>query len=71
MLLQSLRVLCKSPGGWENIWKYLAALARASGVSERFGYGLRTHLHFADDTEFVSPLPCSLALCIGHLSVPW
>jgi len=48
MLLHSLRAFCKAPWGAESIWKYLKALARATGVSERFGYGFRTELHFAD-----------------------
>jgi hypothetical protein len=48
MLLHSLRAYCKAPGGAGSIWKYLEALARATGVSERFSYGFRTELHFAD-----------------------
>jgi hypothetical protein len=48
MLLQSLRVLCKAPGGARSIWKYLKALTRATGVSGRFALGFRTELHFAD-----------------------
>jgi hypothetical protein len=48
MLLHSLRAFCKAPGGAGSIWKYLEALARATGVSERFAYGFRTELHFAD-----------------------
>jgi len=48
MLLQSLRALCKAPGGAGSIWKYLEALVRATGVSGRFGCGFRTDLHFAD-----------------------
>jgi len=48
MLLQSLRALCKAPGGAGSIWKYFEALARATGVSGRFAYGFRTELHFAD-----------------------
>jgi len=48
MLLHSLRALCKAPGGAGSIWKYLEALARATGVSERFAYSFRTELHFAD-----------------------
>ena len=52
MLLQSLRALCKAPGGAGSIWKYLEALARATGVSGRFAYGFRTELHFADVLGF-------------------
>jgi len=48
MLLQSLRALCKAPGGAGSIWKYVEALVRASGVSGRFVYGFQTDLHFAD-----------------------
>jgi len=48
MLLQSLRVLCKAPGGAGSIWKYIEALVRAIGVSGRFTFGFRTNLHFAD-----------------------
>jgi len=46
-LAQSESILKGSSGGW-NIWKYLEALARATGVSERFAYGFRTKLHSAD-----------------------
>jgi len=48
MLLHSLRAFCKAPGAAGSIWKYLEALARATGVSERFPYGFRTELHFAN-----------------------
>ena len=48
MLLQSLTALCKGPGGAGSIWKYIEALARATGVSGRFAYGFQTKLHFAD-----------------------
>ena len=48
MLLHSLRAFCKAPGGAGSIWKYLEALAKATGVSQRFAYGFRTELHFAD-----------------------
>jgi len=51
MLLHSLRAFCKAPGGAGSIWKYLEALARATGVSERFAYGFWTELHFADVKE--------------------
>jgi len=48
MLLQSLRALCKAPGGAGSIWQYLEPLARATGVPGRFGYGFQTELHFAN-----------------------
>jgi hypothetical protein len=48
MLLQSLRALCKAPGGPGNIWKCLEALVRATGVSGRFACGFQTDSHFAD-----------------------
>jgi hypothetical protein len=37
-LAQSESIVQSSRGGW-SIWKYLEALARAAGVSERFAYG--------------------------------
>jgi len=49
MLLKSLRVHCKAPGGPGSIWKYLETLVRATGVSGRFGCGFQTDLHFADE----------------------
>ena len=49
MLLQSLRALCKAPGGAGSIWKHLEALVRATGVSGRFAHGFRTELHSADE----------------------
>jgi len=49
MFLQSLRGLYKAPGGAGSIWKYLEAVVRATGVSGRFAYDIRTKLHFADD----------------------
>ena len=52
MLLHSLRAFCKAPGGARSIWKYLEALGRASGVSERFAHGFRTEIHFADAVEW-------------------
>ena len=48
--MQSLRALWKAPGGAGTIGKYLEALVRATGVSERCVYGFRTDLHFADVT---------------------
>jgi hypothetical protein len=51
MLLQSLSVLCKAPGGDGSIWKYLEALVWATGVSGRFVFGFQTELHFADVTQ--------------------
>ena len=48
MLLQSLKALCKAPGGAGSIWEYLEVVVRASRVSGRVAYGFRTELHFAD-----------------------
>jgi len=48
MLLQSLRALCKAPGGPGSISKYLEVLVRATGVSERLACGFRMELDFAD-----------------------
>jgi len=48
MLLHSLRLFCKAQGGAGSIWKYLEALARATGVSDRFAHGFRTELSLAD-----------------------
>jgi len=48
MHLQSLRALCKAPGGPWCIWKHLEALVRATGVSGRLACGFRTDFHFAD-----------------------
>jgi len=57
MLLQSLRALCKAPGGPGSIWKYLEALVMATGVSGRFACGFRTDLHFADEgTKYVKEI---------------
>jgi len=53
MLLHSLRELCKAPGGAGSIWKYLEALARATGLSGRFAYGFRIELRFADAFEHI------------------
>jgi len=56
ILLQSLSALCKAPGGPGSIWKYLAALVRATGVSGRFGCGFLTNLHFADGLRWITGL---------------
>jgi len=48
MLLHSLRVHCKAPGGIGSIRKCLETLARATGVSGRFAYSFQTEVHFAD-----------------------
>jgi len=48
LLLQSLRALCKAPGGPGRIWKYLEARVKATRVSGRFACGFRTDFHFAD-----------------------
>jgi hypothetical protein len=55
MLLHSLRACCKAPGGAGSIWQYLEALARAAGVIERYEYGFRTELHFADEMTPSAP----------------
>jgi len=61
MHLQSPRALCNAPGGAGSIWKYLEALARATGVPGRFAYGFRTELHFADvESQLLSRLPPEL-----------
>jgi len=57
MLLQSLRALCLAPGGPGGIWKYLEALLRTTGVSQRFVYGFQTDLHFADVVTWVREYP--------------
>jgi len=49
MLLKSLRVHCKAPGGPGSIWKYFEALVRATGVSGRCACGFWTDLDFADE----------------------
>ena len=59
MLLQSLRALCKAPGGPGSIWQYLEALVKATGVSGRFVCGFRTDLHFVD-------VPNQSILTYGH-----
>jgi len=48
MLFHSLRALGKAPWGAASIWKYLEALARATGVPGRCAYGFRSELHFPD-----------------------
>jgi len=35
--------------GAGNIWKYIEAVERVTGVSGRFAYSFRTELHFADE----------------------
>jgi hypothetical protein len=56
MLLHRLRALSKAPGKAWSIWKYLEALVRATGKSERYAYGFRTNLHFVDIVVMVSTL---------------
>jgi hypothetical protein len=51
MLLQSLRALCKAPGGAASIWKYLEALVSATRVSGRLQYSFQTDFHFADEAN--------------------
>jgi hypothetical protein len=55
MLLQTRKLLCQAPEGARSILKYLEALARATGVSGRFAYGLLTELHFVDGLIFRFP----------------
>ena len=64
MLLQSLRALCKAPGGAGSIWEYLDAVVRATRVSGRFAYSFRTGLHFADHAA--SPPPCHWVPSCGN-----
>jgi len=60
MLLQSLRALCLASGRSGSVWKYLEALVRLPGVSERIVCCVRTKLHFADHCS-------SGATTIGHI----
>jgi hypothetical protein len=60
LLWQSLRALCKAPGGAGSIWEYLEVVVRATRVSERFAYGFWTELYFADGLG---------ALCIDCLEL--
>jgi len=53
ILLHSLRVVCKAPGGAVGILMYLEALARATGVAETFAYGFWTELHFGDEVVWM------------------
>jgi hypothetical protein len=64
MLSKSLRALWKAPGGPGNIWKNLAALVKATGVSPRFGCSFRSDFDFADMLN--EPIPtygCSWLQC--------
>jgi len=58
MLLQSLKALCKAPGGAGSIWEYLEAVVRATRVSGRVAYGFRTKLHFADEDSLPHNMAC-------------
>jgi len=51
MLLQSLRVLCKAPGGSGSIYKYIEALVRSPGVSGRIACRFWNDLHCADEMQ--------------------
>jgi len=62
MLLQSLRALCKAPGGAQSIREYLEAVVRATRVSGRFAYGFQTELHFAD-VHWQLPMALYWRLC--------
>jgi hypothetical protein len=68
MLLQSLRALCKPPGGAGSIWKYLEAVVSATGVSGRYAYGFRTELHF-DDVGQRPLLRCALRASGGSSKI--
>jgi hypothetical protein len=48
MLLQSLRVFCKTPGELGSSWKFLEPLLGATGVSGRLASSIWTDAHFAD-----------------------
>jgi len=48
MLLQSLRALCKAPGGAGSIRKHLEALVMATRVSGSSAHGFQTELHVGD-----------------------
>jgi hypothetical protein len=52
MRLHILNAHCKAPGVVRRIWKYLEALTRATGVSGRFAYSIRTESHFADEGDW-------------------
>jgi len=65
MLLQSLRALCKAPGGSGSIWKYLEALVRATGVSGRFACGFRTDLHFAGASSLNNSRVADITQCVA------
>jgi hypothetical protein len=54
ILLQSLRALCKAPGGAGSIWKYLVALVKATEVSGRCADGFWTELRLADVSKYSS-----------------
>ena len=58
MLLQSLKALCKAPGGAGSIWEYLEAVVRATRGSGRVAYGFRTKLHFADEDSLPHNMAC-------------
>jgi len=68
MLLQSLRALCKPPGGPGSIWKYVEALVRLTGVSGRFACGFWTSLHFADVLHMYRSLLFCLILLFSALA---
>jgi len=72
ILLHSLRVFCKAPGGAGSVWKYLEALARATGVSERLAYGFRTEIHLADGDLDQGSLEIHLEAVIERVwRYPW
>jgi hypothetical protein len=62
MVLHSLRPFCKDTGWAGSMWKYLKALARANGVSERFAYSFLPELHFLSLTFCDSPT-CICSSC--------
>ena len=46
--LAQSEIILQSSRGSGSLWNHLEGLASATGVSERFAYGFRPELHFAD-----------------------
>jgi len=68
MLLQSLRALCKAPGGPGSIWKSLEALVWATGVTGRLARGFQPDSHFAAVTlnRCITPIKLAIASVIAY-----